>query len=186
MLIYILIAAFGLFLLLVMLLAGEIFGGDHDVGSHDIGHGGDADHAGGPSVFSLRIMASFLTAFGVGGVVARYYRLSHPIASGIGLITGVAMAGIVYQFAKVLYSQQASSEIRMQGLVGTIAEVSVAIPAGGVGQVALSSAGARSEHIARSADGQPLARGAAVVITGLGGDSVIVAPAGSPAVGGSR
>jgi len=186
MLIYILIAAFGLFLLLVMLLAGEIFGGDHDVGGHEIGHGGDADHAGGPSVLSLRIMASFLTAFGVGGVVGRYYRLSHPISSGIGLVTGVAMAGIVYQFAKVLYSQQASSEIRMQGLIGTIAEVSVAIPAGGVGQIALSSAGARSEHIARSADGRALSRGATVVITSLGGDSVIVAPAGSPAAGGSK
>ena len=186
MLIYILIAAFGLFLLLVMLLAGEIFGGDHDVGGHEIGHGGDADHAGGPSVFSLRIMASFLTAFGVGGVVARYYHLSHPVASGVGIVCGVVMAGLVFQFAKVLYSQQASSEIRMQGLVGTTAEVSVAIPSGGVGQVALSSGGARSEHIARSVDGLPIARGATVVVIGLGGDSVIVAPAGSPAAGGAR
>jgi membrane protein implicated in regulation of membrane protease activity len=186
MLIYILIAAFGLVLLLVMLLAGEIFGGDHDVGSHEIGHGADSDHAGGPSVFSLRIMAAFLTAFGVGGVVARYYHLSHPVASGVGIVCGVVMAALVFQFAKVLYSQQASSEIRMQGLIGAVAEVSVAIPAGGVGQVALSSAGARSEHIARSADGQPIARGASVVVTGLGGDSVTVAPAGSPASGGSR
>jgi membrane protein implicated in regulation of membrane protease activity len=91
------------------------------------------------------------------------------------------MAWLVLQFAKMLHSQQASSELQMQSLIGTQAEVSVAIPAGGVGQVSLSSAGARSEHIARSADGSALTRGAAVVITGLGGDSVIVAPAGSRA-----
>ena len=59
MLIYAAIAAFGLLFLLVMLVAGDIFG-DHDV-SHDLGGG---DH-GGPSIFSVRIMASFLTAFGV-------------------------------------------------------------------------------------------------------------------------
>ena len=150
MLIYAAIAAFGLVLLLVMLVFGEIFGGDHDV-AHGLDHG-DAD-AGGPSIFSVRIMAAFLTAFGVGGVVARYYALSHPAASGIGVAAGVVMAGIVYQFAKLLYSQQASSELRMQGLIGATAEVSVSIPEGGVGQIALSSSGDRTEHIARSADG---------------------------------
>jgi hypothetical protein len=173
MLIYIVVAAFGLILLLVMLVVGDLFGGDHD-----IGHDGGLDHdQGGPSVFSIRIMAAFLTAFGVGGVVARYYALSHVAASGVGIVTGVIMAGLVFQFAKVLHSQQASSELHMHSLIGTAAEVSVAIPDGGVGQIALSSAGARSEHIARAADGRALARGMAVVITGLGGDSVLVAPA---------
>src|SRR5262249_46751202 len=129
------------------------------------------------SVFSFRIMAAFLTAFGVGGVVARYYALSHVAASGVGVVAGVVMAWLGLQFAKGLHSQQASSELPMQSLIGTLAEVAVAIPKGGVGQVSLSAAGSRSEHIARSADGSALARGAAVVITGLGGDSVIVAPA---------
>ncbi len=183
MLIYILIALTGLFLLLVMLFVGEVFGGDHDVGGHEIGH--DAD-GGGPSVFSIRIMSSFLTAFGVGGVVARYYNLSHPAASGVGIVCGVGMAAIVYQFAKLLYSQQASSDLRMHRLVGTMAEVSVAIPAGGVGQVVVSSGGARSEHIARSADGRAFARGMTVMITSLGGDSVTVGPADTPASGESR
>ena len=182
MFIYIVIALVGLLLLLVMLFVGEVFGGDHDVGHYEIGHDGDG---GGPSIFSIRIMSAFLTAFGVGGVVARYYNLSHPAASGIGVVAGVGMAGIVYQFAKLLYSQQASSELRMHGLVGTHAEVSVAIPAGGVGQVVVTSSGARSEHIARSADGREVARGTTVVITSLGGDSVTVGPVDAPP-GGSR
>lgn len=187
MLLYGAIAAFGFLFLLIMLLVGEFFGADHEVGSHDVlVEHGDADHGGGPSVFSVRIMAAFLTAFGVGGVVARYYRLSHPAASGVGVAAGMVFAGVVYQFAKFLYSQQASSEVRMTSLVGKSAHVSVAIPQGGVGQIALTFAGERSEHIARAADGQAMPRGAEVVITNLQGDSVVVAPAGPASRGGAR
>ena len=184
MLIYGGIAAFGVLLLLGMLLVGELFGGDHEVTAHDAAIG-DTDH-GGPSVFSTRIMAAFLTAFGVGGVVARYYELSHPAASGVGVVCGVAMATIVYQFAKVLFGQQASSEVTMTGLVGIAGYVSVAIPANGVGQIAINARGQSSEHVARSADGQPIGRGAEIVITGLRGDAVVVAPAANAAAGGSR
>jgi hypothetical protein len=176
MLIYTGIAAFGLLLLLILLFVGEIFGGDHDLG-HDGDLGG---HDGGPSIFSIRIMAAFLTAFGAGGVIARYYELSHVAASAIGIVCGVVMAGIVYQFAKLLYAQQASSHLRLDGLIGTSGEVSVSIPRGGVGQITISNAGERSEHIARTADGQAIPRGAFVTITGLGGDSVIVAPVNRP------
>ena len=187
MLIYGAIAAFGFLLLLVMLFVGEIFGADHELGAHDLAMDhGDADHGGGPSIFSVRVMAAFLTAFGVGGIVARYYNLQHPAASGVGVMSGIALAGIVYQFAKFLYSQQASSDVQMVSLVGRSAEISVAIPQGGVGQIAVTSGGERSEHIARSADGRPLSRGVEVVITGLRGDSVVVAPAGAGPQGGSR
>jgi hypothetical protein len=84
MLMYGAIGIFGFLILAAMLFLGELTGGDHDVGGHDVGHG-DVDH-GGPSVFSARIMASFLTAFGVGGVVARYYDFSQPAASGVGVL----------------------------------------------------------------------------------------------------
>ena len=184
MLIYAGIAVFGFLFLVVMLFVGEVFGADHDVGGHDV-HFEHGDVGGGPSIFSARIMASFITAFGVGGVVARYYGLSHPAASGVGIVTGIVLAGVVYQFAKILYSQQASSEVRMPALIGRDAEVSVAIPKGGVGQVTVSFGGERTEHLARSQDGRAVARGALVVIRGLGGDSVVVAPAGSETKGGS-
>jgi len=186
MLIYGAIAAVGFLFLLSMLLVGEIFGADHEVGAHDVSvEHADADHGGGPSIFSVRIMAAFLTAFGVGGVVARYYNLPHPAASGVGVASGIVLSGLVYQFAKFLYSQQASSDVRMTGLIGKSAEVSVAIPQGGVGQISLALGGERSEHIARSADGRALSRGAEVVITGLRGDSVVVVPAGAASAGGS-
>jgi membrane protein implicated in regulation of membrane protease activity len=185
-LIYAAIGAVGFLLLTVMLVAGDVFGGgDHDiVADHDVAvdHDFEAGH-GGPGVFSVRIMAAFLTAFGVGGVLGRYYDLSHPAASGVGVLCGVAMAALVYQFARLLHSQQASSEIKMASLVGRIGDVSVAIPAGGVGQVTLSVAGERSEHIARAAGAVALPRGTEVVVTGLRGDGLVVAPPTRPQEG---
>jgi hypothetical protein len=62
----------------------------------------------------------------------------------------------------------------------------VGIPAGGVGQISLNVGGPRSEHVARGANGVAIARGATVVITGLGADSVIVAPPGGQTTGGSK
>jgi hypothetical protein len=162
----------GIILLLSMLLIGELFGGDHEI-SHDVAAGHDVD-GGGPSIFSTRIISAFITAFGVGGVVGRYYNLSHPVSSGIGVACGVVMASVVYQFAKILYSQQASSEVRMTSLIGAQAEVSVAIPKDGLGQIVVHSGGERTEHIARSAGGAAIPRGSSVTITALGGDSVTV------------
>ena len=187
MLIYAAIGAFGLIFLLVMLFVGDVFGGDHDLHVGDAGGGhGDLGHDTGPGFLSARVMASFLTAFGVGGMVARYYDLSHPASAGCGVAAGFVMSGLVYQFAKILYAQQASSVLKMHGLVGAAADVTVGIPDGGVGQIALSVDGARTEHIARSADGRAIARGTPVVISGVGGEAVIVSVAGDRPAGGLR
>jgi membrane protein implicated in regulation of membrane protease activity len=180
MLLYAAIGAFGLLFLLSMLFLGEIFHADHD-GHVETGGHAEADHGDGPSVFSSRVIGAFLTAFGVGGIVARYLGLSHPAASGIGVATGLVMAAIVYQFARILYAQQASSEVRMTSLVGQAGEVSVGIPPGGVGQVTLTVSGERSTHIARGAGGQGIAYGTGVVITALSGDSVLVEAVGPKA-----
>ena len=186
MLIYAAIGAFGLLFLLMMLFVGDLFGGDHDIHGGDVGGDhGDLGHEGGPGIFSARIMASFLTAFGVGGVVARYYELSHPAAAGCGVVTGVVMSGIVYQFAKILYSQQASSEVRMSRLIGKTAEVTIGIPQDGMGQVTLEYGGERTTQIARSSDGSVIPPGTAVVIKALRGDSMIVERADARAPGGS-
>jgi membrane protein implicated in regulation of membrane protease activity len=185
MLLYAAIAAFGLLFLLAMLFVGELFGGDHD--GHFEAHGHDmGDQGHGPSIFSARIMATFLTAFGCGGAIARYFELPHIASAGIGIAFGVAMASLVYQFAKVLYGQQASSEIKMNTLVGRTAEVTVGIPEGGVGQITITVSGERSSHIARPSDGKPIAMGSEVIVTGIRGDTVIVERAASPAPGAAR
>jgi len=180
--VYAAIGLLGLLFLLAMLFMGDLFGGDHDFDhGGDFGH--DGDFGGGPSFLSARIICSFITAFGVGGVIGRHYNLSHPAASGVGVVTGILMAGLVYQFAKILYSQQASSEVRMAGLKGSRGEVTIAIPENGVGEITLVAGGERSTHIARSADGRPIPTGTEVVITNPLGQSVVVSRAQTPASG---
>lgn len=175
MLFYAAIGTFGLLFLLLMLFVGEVFGGDHDFHADIPGDAHlEAATEGGPSIFSARVMASFLTAFGAGGVVARHYGYSHPVASAIGVVAGIVLASVVYQFAHILYSQQASSEVRVASLVGQPAEVVVGIPQDGVGQVALIVHGERNTQIARSRDGRPIPLGTMVAITGLVGEGVTV------------
>jgi membrane protein implicated in regulation of membrane protease activity len=179
-LVYAAVGAAGLLFLLVMLVGGDMFGGD----GHDHAFDQDAD-SGGPGFLSARVIAAFMTAFGVGGVVGRYYELSHPASSGVGVAAGFGMAAIVYQFAKFLYSQQASSELRIAGLVGQHGEVTISIPDNAVGEVIVAAGGERTAHIARSADGAAIAVGTEVVITSLRGQSVVVTRAASPAKGAS-
>jgi membrane protein implicated in regulation of membrane protease activity len=179
MLVYAAIGAVGLLFLLAMLFVGDL------VGDHDLDHGGLDHDGGGPSFFSARVMASFVTAFGVGGVIGRYYEQSHPVSSGIGVAAGLCMATVVWQFARLLHGQQASSEVRMAGLVGRTGTTTVAIPDGGVGEVTLTVGGERSAHIARSADGRAIPHGTDVVVRTIGGDSIVVARADAPAEGGA-
>jgi membrane protein implicated in regulation of membrane protease activity len=180
--VYAAVGAIGLLILLAMLFVGDLFGGDHDFDhGGEIGH--DGDFGSGPSFLSARIISAFITAFGVGGVVGRYYNLSHPASSGVGIVTGIVMAGVVYEFARILYSQQASSELHMAGLRGTRGEVTVAIPENGVGEITLTAGGERTAHIARSADGRAIPLGTEVVITNPLGQSVVVSRASAPASG---
>ncbi len=173
MLIFAAIGAFGLLFLLVMLF----FGGGHDFhadmdGGHDVSHAGGGE--GGPSIFSSRIIASFISAFGFGGTIGRYLEFGYPVSSAFGIVSGVVLASIVLKFAQILYSQQASSEVKMTSLVGMTAEVAIAIPEGHLGQISLSAAGERSMHIARSRDGKAIPQGTSVVIRELRGDYVVV------------
>ncbi len=174
MLIFAAIGAFGLLFLLVMLF----FGGGHDFHVGDMGGGHDVSHdtggEGGPSLFSSRIIASFIAAFGFGGTIGRYLEFGYPVSSAFGIVSGVVLASIVFKFAEVLWSQQASSEVKMTSLVGMTAEVAIAIPAGHLGQISLSAAGERSMHIARSRDGKAIPQGTSVVIRELRGDYVVV------------
>ncbi len=174
MLIFAAIGVFGLLFLLVMLF----FGGGHDLhvgemdGGHDVGHAADGE--GGPSIFSSRIIASFIAAFGFGGTIGRYLEFGYPASSAFGILSGIVLASVVFKFAEILYSQQASSEVKMTSLIGMTAEVAIAIPEGHLGQISLSAAGERSMHIARSRDGKAIPQGTSVVIRELRGDYVVV------------
>jgi hypothetical protein len=173
MLIYAALGGAGFLLLLVMLIAGGL--GEHDVPIHEasLDHG-DLDGHAGPSPLSTRVIGAFLTLFGVGGIVGQYLRWDHPASSALGLVLGVAGATLVHRFALLLHSQEAGSELHMSELVARPAQVTVAIPENGVGEVSLTVGVERTAQLARSSDGRAIPSGGEVVIKAVHASVVVV------------
>jgi membrane protein implicated in regulation of membrane protease activity len=161
------IAAVGFLFMMVSLLFGEVF--EHFDGGLD--H--DLDH-GGPGFFSSRVIGVFVTAFGGFGAIATHYGLGALPASLVGLGSGVIFGGAVYLFARFLYGQQASSELRSQDLVGQAARVVVTIPEGGVGQIRCRLGEELVYKVARAGDNSAIPENSVVTVQEVLGEVVIV------------
>lgn len=173
--VFLAIAAVGFVFLLISLVFGgllEHFEFGHDLG-HDLGHGG-------PGFFSVRGIAVFVTAFGGVGAIGTYRGYGVFASSGFGFISGIAVATVVYVFARFLYGQQATSTTTSADLVGRTAQVSVGIPENGVGQVRCLVGEIMVDKIARSRAGNAIAYSSLVKIEEIVGESVIVSPATNP------
>ncbi len=164
------IAAIGFLFLLVSLVFGEMFehfGDGHF--DHDLGHGG-------PGFFSVRVMSVFVTAFGGFGAVGIHYGLSPLASSGVGFLSGMFFASLIYAFARFLFGQQATTELRSTDVVGHTARVVVAIPQGGVGQVRCQVGEEIFDKMARTRDGAALAENSIVTVDEVLGEICIVRP----------
>jgi len=166
------IAAIGFLFLMMSFFLGEIF--EHvDLGGHDADAHGDMH---GVSFFSTRVLSVFVTAFGGFGAIGIHLGYRIELATILGLAGGFFFGGIIYFFARFLYSQQASSDVRVAELVGRMAEVSVAIPKGGVGQVRCGLGETMIEKIAKSRDGEEISIHTPVTIEAIIGETVLVRP----------
>jgi membrane protein implicated in regulation of membrane protease activity len=161
--VFLAIGAVGFLFLIVSAAFGEIF--EHFEG---------LDDHGGPGFFSTRVVAVFITAFGGAGAVATYYGVPAIPASGIGFLTGLPFGAAIWLFARFLFHQQATSEVRAHDLVGQIGRVVVAIPAGGVGQIRCRIGEELVDKIARTRDGDPVGENASVQVEEVLGETVIV------------
>jgi membrane protein implicated in regulation of membrane protease activity len=163
------IAGFGFVFLLISLVFGEIFEHFDSALDHDMDHGG-------PSFFSTRIMSVFVTAFGGFGAVGTHYGLSIVASSGVGFFSGLFFATLILMFARFLFSQQASTELRSSDVIGQTARVIVSIPAGGVGQVRCRIGEEMIDKVAKSRDGAPIPENSVVHVEENLGEVVIVSP----------
>jgi membrane protein implicated in regulation of membrane protease activity len=164
--VFLAIAAVGFSVLMVSLFFGGIF--DHFDG------GLDHDDHGGPGFFSTRVISVFVTSFGAFGAIATHYQLDPLPASGIGFAGGLVLATPIFLFARFLFNQQASSESRSGDLVGQIARVIVAIPAGGVGQIRCRVGEELIDKVARTRLGEPIPENVSVRVEEVLGETVIV------------
>ena len=165
--VFLAISSAGFIFLLVALLFGEIFGHLEGGFDHDLGHGG-------PGFLSVRILSVFVTAFGGFGAVATHYGFGTLGASGVGFLSGLFFAGLIYAFASFLYSQQASSDLKTRDILGQTARVIVPIPPNGVGQVRCQIGEQLVDKIARSRDGHAISENVAVTVIDVLGETVVV------------
>ncbi len=129
---------------------------------------------GGSGFLSLRSIAVFLTAFGTVGAIASLYK-QPPLASSVyGLLSGLMMSGLYVLAMRVVRSQQASSLIEDEELVGLIGRVTVPIPAEGLGEVSCQLKAQSTRRLARSKSHQAIPEGAMVRIVEMQGDVAVV------------
>jgi hypothetical protein len=158
------------------------------------GHGGV--HATAPATasfhfpfFSPLALATLVAAIGGYGLIAK-------AALGAGDGASLAMAvpaavltayGVTYVGWRLVSGSTSSSLIRLEDLAGGAAEVTVPIPAGGVGEAIATAGGQRYAAPAREVAGLAVARGATVTIVAAGPTLVVRAgpPAPANAAGGA-
>jgi membrane protein implicated in regulation of membrane protease activity len=161
------IAVFGFIFVIASSILGDVF--DHG----DFGHDADG-HGGGPSLLSSRILSVFVTAFGSFGAIGIHLGFGVGVSTTMGFGGGVLFGGVIYAFASFLYSQQASSHVRTGDLVGNTAQVSVAIPQDGMGQVRCTLGDTVVEKVARAAGNEEIPVNTLVKINSIVGDVVVV------------
>jgi membrane protein implicated in regulation of membrane protease activity len=122
------------------------------------------------------VISVFFTTLGGVGAISLSRGLGTVPAALVGLAAGLLLGGLVYLFARFLYSQQASSDISSADLIGRTGQVIVSIPANGLGQVRCIVGESIVEKMARSKDGSAIACNSEVMIEGLAGESAIVSP----------
>jgi hypothetical protein len=111
MFVFIAIAAAGF----ILLLGGSVFGHDHDHDAH-VDHDHDGEGADEPtvSIFSIKVLATFVMGFGAGGAIAAYYNAGPLAATGVGFGTGVILALLMY--AAVVQAHELLCEFRTTSL----------------------------------------------------------------------
>jgi hypothetical protein len=120
--------------------------------------------------FSPLALATLVAAIGGWGLIAKY-ALDAGDAASLAMAIPAAMATayfVTWAGWRIVSGARANSVIRLQDLVGRIAEVTIPIPAGGVGEASVLVDGERYAAPAREAAGGAVARGAAVTIVAAG------------------
>ena len=143
------------------------FGSGHDHGGD--GHGGDSGHDGfSLPFFSPLAIAAYVTGFGSSGLMlTQGLGLTSPYlhVPGAVLCAGVFGVGMLAAVAKLTQKTEGNTLPSLQDAVGTEVEVTIAIPAGGTGEVAYVAGGTRQTGLACAEAGQSFPQGARVKVT---------------------
>lgn len=161
------------------LLAGVFSGSAEahvDVGGHhvDMGHGAEG-HVHFP-ILSPVTLSMAAVGFGGAGLILKKSLLWPPLmhVGGAAICATLTALIVAYLLYKLFSVTQASSHGTMEEAVGLPAEVTVALPHQGLGEIAYVLRGTRMLNPAQSVDGKELPPGASVKIVKLVGNNYVV------------
>jgi hypothetical protein len=143
------------------------------------GHAADGPHAQTHPIPLLNFtsLVAFLTWFGAAGYAALQFA-GWPLAGALvaGVVAGLAGAFLIALFLGRVMAGERVMDARQYRLPGTLARVTIGIPAQGVGEIVFVKEGVRRSEAARSRSGRPIARDAQVVILEYGKGVAAVQP----------
>jgi hypothetical protein len=182
---------FGLVFALVTGLLGGIFGSDAGEAGHDVHFGGaeggdvhvgvdsnveiTADHVT-LSPLSPTVMCFFVGVFGGMGMICIEI-FETPVALSIVISTVVALAlsaGFAYAMSALMLKVQGSMSLSAASIIGGDAEVTLAIPERGLGEITYVANGIVQRASAKSEDGRPIPQSAVVKVTRFTGNFYMV------------
>ena len=158
----------------MILIFSLIFG--HDIDADVDGDVGDG--AGGPSIFSVKIISLLMVGFGALSFGVRATTEATMFVSSMAGVGGAVVVGAIgYFIIRLFYASQASSTIMDRDIVGCAATLIDAIPENGNGQVSCILRGREITFLAKSKDGVAIERGSSVRIISKTSNMVTVEPA---------
>jgi len=158
----------GLVLSVVAFLSGamHLHLGHWHFGGHGVGAKTPAHSGSGMSPLNGFSLCAFLCWFGGTGYLLHHAGvLIGPLVLLFATLSGLAGAGLIFWFlTRVLMPHEKTLEPADTEMTGVIGRLSSAVPQGGFGEMLFSQNGARRSVAVRADDGEPIARGAEVVV----------------------
>ena len=184
---YLFLLLLGVFYALFLLITGGLhaihlpsldidLSGGHLTGPAHVDIGGAPGHDVSLTSLSPISIAAFVTSFGGIGLITGLGLGWSSLASAVAAVVGSFVVALLSHFAFFYFfiAPQASSALKSSDIIGRIAQVTAPIPGNSVGEIAYVSMGERHTAIARSSNGQSIARGATVIIESITGTVVNV------------
>jgi membrane protein implicated in regulation of membrane protease activity len=140
--------------------------GHHAGAHHGAGLRSGAHHAAQMSPVNGFTIVAFLCWFGGTGYLLHHGSFfSNAVVLLLSAVSGLAGASVVFWFlSKVLMGREKTLEPADTDIIGMVGKLSGGIPQGGAGEMLYSQNGARWSAVVRAEDGQPIERGAEVIV----------------------